>query len=307
MGLELSACAASMRAAPSASCRRCSHTWRPSRCCPDLDIFPRIPVREFLDSILFLRNYIFGSWYTGHFWSLAVEEHFYMFAPVFILLCRRKLVLRVTPLLILGCIIIRWFEYQHHMFAGTLIQFRTENRYDGLLWGCMMAFAFDYPQLKDRLRKFLNWPVIMTLFVSVVVLLTAFSAEPFRRTLVAMTIPVFIAFTLLRPDTLASRFLEIPLLKWLGRISYSLYLWQSLFLPESGRPLGFMQVVPWAYVGALTCAVISFYVIETPFIRWGHQLAAAATGPDPKQYRETGEEVVISALPVTRPQSTELA
>src|SRR5258708_25275484 len=34
---------------------------------------------DFVSCLLFFRNYVAGSWYTGHFWSLAVEEHFYFF------------------------------------------------------------------------------------------------------------------------------------------------------------------------------------------------------------------------------------
>jgi peptidoglycan/LPS O-acetylase OafA/YrhL len=41
----------------------------------------------------FFRNYIpdlappFSGWYTGHFWSLSIEEHFYLFWPLMLVLC----------------------------------------------------------------------------------------------------------------------------------------------------------------------------------------------------------------------------
>jgi len=49
---------------------------------------------------------------------------------------------------------------------------------------------------------------------------------------------------------------------WLGNISYSLYLWQELFVSNASLHLGYVLVVP-----ALACACLSFYCVEQPMLR----------------------------------------
>lgn len=107
------------------------------------EMLPHIEIGEILGTLFFYRNYVEGSWYTGHFWSLAVEEQFYAIIPLFLLLVNRRWAVRSALGLIALCIGIRWFEYAHEWFAGPNSQFRTESRFDGLLWGCLLALAMQ--------------------------------------------------------------------------------------------------------------------------------------------------------------------
>jgi peptidoglycan/LPS O-acetylase OafA/YrhL len=58
------------------------------------------------------------------------------------------------------------------------------------------------------------------------------------------------------------RFLNWAPVAWLGRISYSLYLWQELFCSNTSLRLGYTLVIP-----ALVCATFSYYVVEQPMLR----------------------------------------
>ena len=118
-------------------------------------------------------------------------------------------------------------------------------------------------------------PVLLGIFFLALLLLLKFDAMPMRRTVIAAALPCFIGYTVLNPQSLLGRSLETGLLKWIGRVSYSLYIWQMMFLPEGDRPLGVIQAFPLSLILPFFYASLSFYFIEKPMIRLGHKLAAA--------------------------------
>jgi peptidoglycan/LPS O-acetylase OafA/YrhL len=90
--------------------------------------------------------------------------------------------------------------------------------------------------------------------------------------LLAMSIPGVLAGTALHPRTLLGRILELPALRWIGRISYSLYLWQQIFLVDGWTPRRFVQTWPLNILAVFGCAVISYYGLERPMIALGRRL-----------------------------------
>jgi peptidoglycan/LPS O-acetylase OafA/YrhL len=249
-------------------------------------MLPRFDMREVMAVLFFYRNYVFGSWYTGHFWSLAVEEQFYAVIPLFLLLANRRWAVRCALLLIAFCIGIRWIEFSSGMFFGSLLQFRTENRFDGLLWGSLLALALHDPLACTWLRARLTGWVFLAAIVFAAVLLSEFTTQPARRTIVAVVMPILIGHTVLHSGSLAGRFLEFPLLKWIGRVSYSLYIWQMLFLVEGSRPLGPLQAFPLNLICPFICAALSYYLLEKPMIKLGHRLAGSP-GAAAVNYRQS--------------------
>jgi peptidoglycan/LPS O-acetylase OafA/YrhL len=79
------------------------------------------------------------------------------------------------------------------------------------------------------------------------------------------------AATVAKPQSWLGRMLETPPLVWVGRMSYSLYIWQQLFLPSSELPrsLGMWQRGPWNLAAAFGCATLSYYLVERPAIVFG--------------------------------------
>lgn len=237
--------------------------------------------RDWLASIFFVRNYVGQGWYTGHLWSLAVEEHFYLLWPG--LLAWWSPARARWRVLLLTAVIVVWRE------ADTRLQLvsrvlpdahsysRTDLRLDALLLGCWIALLLSDPTWRARLTQWLRGAA----WIGILVLLALNVAvhPPLRALWEALLLPVLLAATVLHPYTSLGRLLELRALRWIGRISYSLYLWQQVFLPPSDMPatLDGAQHLPWSVLAACTCAAGSYYLVERPMIRLGHRLAPPTT------------------------------
>jgi peptidoglycan/LPS O-acetylase OafA/YrhL len=82
-----------------------------------------------------------------------------------------------------------------------------------------------------------------------------------------------------RSNQLVSRALGSAPVAWIGRISYSLYLWQQPFLDRHVHAT--LTTFPINVTGALVCAVLSFVCIEKPALRLRGCLVRPRSRPRP--------------------------
>ena len=233
----------------------------------------------------FFRNYIpdlpppFSGWYTGHFWSLSIEEHFYLVWPLMLVLCGNGRARSAVVVLAFLVMVWRVLDYRFELASfGYYMHHRTDTRLDGLLWGCWIALLLDIPAYRDWIaRWFSPWA-----WLGVIVALTGVIWVSSTLSLIAVPflLPWLLVGTVLHPATPFSRALELAPVRWVGRISYSLYLWQQLFVMGSKKvlrpfPMGWLQELPLNIVAAFACAAASYYLIERPMIRFGQRANAA--------------------------------
>jgi peptidoglycan/LPS O-acetylase OafA/YrhL len=145
---------------------------------------------------------------------------------------------------------------------------RTDYRLDILLFGCAVALIWDDPRVQALMRRIGG--SLLAIGAAVAAICCQVWTPPGYLTLVAILMALLPAATVAKPESWLGRFLELPLLAWIGRMSYSLYVWQQLFL--SPQPIGVWQQAPWNVAAAFACAVVSFYGIERPASRIGHRL-----------------------------------
>jgi peptidoglycan/LPS O-acetylase OafA/YrhL len=242
-----------------------------------------IGLGEWLGSALFLRNYssLLGkmgpdSYFIGHFWSLAVEEHFYLILPAVLVLTRKGW--RVPVLLGLSLLVMvhRFHVLETRPWGEVL--FHTDIRLDGLLIPALFAVLVQSDKVAVYLRKWLRfWPVLV---VPIMALYSWREGSFLQMTLVALLMPMMVLGSVLNPAGLLAKALEWAPLKYLGRISYSLYIWQELFFTghmNIGYPLGILESTPLRYVATLAIAIASYHLLERPLIKLGHRLAPPAT------------------------------
>lgn len=241
---------------------------------------------EAISCILFFRNYapdaISG---TGslHLWSLAIEEHFYLIWPGLLAWMGVRHAGTWAPRLALAVGFWRMIESQFTtpLFPDVLRLHRTDLRLDALLWGCAVAFLLHGEKTREALRKQLSVPVWIGLFAALGLAILIFS--PMATVAIAMLIPFLLVGTVLHPEWLFSRLLELPPLVWLGRISYSLYLWQAIFtyIPE-GKAGAWWQQTPINLVFSVFVAAASYYFLEQPLIGMGRRIASGLVPASPR-------------------------
>ena len=243
---------------------------------------------EWWSSVLFWRNYlppalITRGWggYTIHYWSLAVEEHFYLIWPALLVLSgpRKSKWVAAGLALVVAC----WRSWDfHHQFiehhvAGLLFASRTDVRLDGLFLGCLAALLAREQQWRGFFRR-ISRPPLWLLLVIAYFSVQIYYRRHYYTILESALLAAIVAGTVLRPETLFGRVLELRWMRWVGRLSYSLYLWQQLLLlPGAKSPWGRLQHFPLNLVLLIAIAALSYEFIERPLIRLGHRLAPPPT------------------------------
>lgn len=246
-----------------------------------LMLFHRLPPQwgALAAALLLVRNYLFVptnglDWPTVHFWSLSVEEHFYLVLPTFLRYIKKR---RATVLLSLAAVDALFYVWlqARSQWLSTAAYFHTDACAHFLLFASGIAVLLRNERYRAALCRWLQpwWTVPLACLM-----------VPFRshlhNALFAMP-SLLVLSTLLHPHGMAGRFLESAPLKFVGRISYSLYLWQELFMSAfwapTLHPFGNPNRLWFAWGATFGMALLSYYLVEKPFIRLGHKLARPAT------------------------------
>jgi peptidoglycan/LPS O-acetylase OafA/YrhL len=252
---------------------------------------------SWVSAVFFYRNYwqyIAGgdasSWFTGHFWSLSVEEHYYFLLPaIFVFLPR----FRRTALVLLSVANAVWLAYYLMIPPGKSPRYFFDLRTDfciiGLLIPSIWALSLHSPQVKYWSKKCLrSWIAIPFFLIALsgVLRINDSGVSTWISLMVrALLAPVLILSTVLHPGSWLTRLLELRPLKAIGRISYGLYLWQSLFLTKYfiyPSRIHFLQRPAIGFFCTYLCAIASYFLLEQPMIRLGRKLSTARRlAPDP--------------------------
>jgi peptidoglycan/LPS O-acetylase OafA/YrhL len=229
---------------------------------------------------------------TLHLYSLAAQMQFCLWWPVVLrFLPASRRFATVTVLMLLAAAW-RILGRELAIANGTTI-LRTDYIFGSLMVGSWWAVAAHYQRLNWVLRRTGPRMAVVVVVALMVLAVTrspsAFLSliSPELRDLVQpwrQAIPVVVGIRLVaslaalmsfgclvfllqqhRPTRLAN-FLASPALTWLGRISFSVYLWQSVFC--SGSSGTFLDRFPWNIIASITCGFIAFHLWEKPSLKW---------------------------------------
>lgn len=225
-----------------------------------------------------------------HLWSLAIEEQFYMFFPLIFLIFNRKSksnngnsklnknFIYVVLSLILVSLIAHILLFDINNI--NRIYFGTDTRAFSLLVGVVGAILYPMDRLSERTTKKDNMIYSIVSLVSILVLIgimintSEYNTWLYRGGfLLVAIIGLIIIISSGRQYTFMSKLLSFKPLVFIGKISYSLYLWHFPILvvttpvSEIGNPNLFY--VTLRIVLIFLVATGSYMFVETPIRKLG--------------------------------------
>jgi peptidoglycan/LPS O-acetylase OafA/YrhL len=272
----------------------------------------QVPWSSVATSALFVQNYNFhgtsfgDSRYIGHLWSLSAEEQFYLLWPFALAWLGPKRMRKVALFLALVAPGVRVCSYflTPWLRGHTNTMFHTT--YDFFLWGCLLALYPESPLVETILKRLrpVGWFCAVVFFYMIVgPLLDIYGGGAysllFGLTLRSLCVAFIIAWLGRNMDSWPAKFLNTAPMRALGVLSYSLYLWQELFMGKGQHTFSNYFLVSVA--AALAAACGSYFLLEKPFLKLRRRLGRSFSCPvrRPDRSVHTGSRAGIHRLACT--------
>lgn len=212
------------------------------------------------------------GWGLGHLWSLSIEEQFYLVWPLVFATLAPKGRLKVS----LACVFLApisrmlfWgiFFSTHEFFNWPMFQL------DGLAMGCTLGCLLTNEKWWARLQvSARSANLLMAGFLGGLLSIILWRGQfhwlvrhAFELTATQLCFSGIILISVTHPREWFGRVLNSKTLVYLGTLSYSLYLWQQPFF--SWFKPHFLSTWPMNMVFAFVMALMSYYLVERPFLR----------------------------------------
>ena len=265
-----------------------------------------------------------------HYWSLAIEEQFYWLWPLmFVALCRVARKARgqlVTVSVVTACFaaaapLIAW------VWGADAAYWATPARAAEILVGALCAFLCAFlrpsPVAASPLPDWVRWlaPVGLAALTAAVVMFPAAGGPAFSGGLPLVGVASAAVVVGLQVPGAAAVALSHPVLVWLGRISYGVYLFHwpiFLILDEPRVHLAAAPLLALRIAATVALAQVSFMLVERPIrtgLSWRPAMvgttalagsaavalgvAVAIPGPTSEYWRVVGDAAAAAAIQPT--------
>lgn len=218
-----------------------------------------------------------------HFWSLAIEEQFYLVWPVVLLVAHKagvkRTAMRNATLAIALLSALEMALLYNPLDDPSRVYYGTDTRAFSLLIGAWLAFVWPSHllgaqksvHLTKQVRSILDGVGLVALvaLLALIVFVDGFSPFLYRGgILLASILTAIVIAVMVHPASLLGRIAGAKPLVWIGLRSYGIYLWHfPLFLLMN--PRNFTGETPWwmylvQVAVVFACAAFSYRFVENP-------------------------------------------
>jgi len=222
-----------------------------------------------------------ASGIVAHYWSLAVEEHFYLVWPLLIYYCTRRQMMTISFLLVVVALVLR-IALVIGGVDKVAVYVLTLTRMDDLAVGSLCGLAIRGPDGLAGVMRQARWAVFLAggCFVLMVALRrTAHELDPVLQMFGYSLIAIACGGGLLLcvGSAVLARLLNAGGLRWFGRYSYSLYVWHPiinmillhstltayLLADDGGSRIALLVT---SFIACLLVSFLSFHLWESRFL-----------------------------------------
>lgn len=235
--------------------------------------------KNVLTSLLYLKNFPTGNtWQTGHFWTLSVEEQFYLFVPVLLILNANRF-LKIIFVVFLLVPVIDYIGFHNigifytnrivHVITFIFLALLNQGTLF-ILTGCLLSILiFKKIIIVEKFKNQYYLSTILFICAGIVHYSYVIPIIPYFSSIVFAVLMGLVIVVNLYENNFLTAILSHPILVKLGILSYSLYIWQQIFTtqqPWAGR-FKYSDSIALNMVLLFIVAFCSYYFFERRFLK----------------------------------------
>ena len=216
------------------------------------------------------------SWFIGHLGTLSIEEQFYLLWPLALLFLPKRYYFIIIFIVLYYAMLTTWLYY-HPQNSPLFLLKGLLLTAPALLCGALLAVGM-FKGWFNSIHKILIHPLTAFSFILALAaylpatfLVAGFYSVPFDFLLSNVFVAIFIYNVIhSSSNNIIYKFLNHPILNFIGILSYSIYIWQQpFFAPPSAAYLvhAWWAFFPQNFILTFLVATISYFTVEKAFLR----------------------------------------
>jgi peptidoglycan/LPS O-acetylase OafA/YrhL len=232
-----------------------------------------------LTSLLYLKNFPTGNtWETGHFWTLSVEEQFYLFVPV-LLITNTNRFLKLVFVAFLVVPVVDYIAFHNigvfytnrtiHDLTFIFLALLDQGTLYILVGSLFSILVFKKIIIVEKFKNHYYLSAFLFICAALIHFVYITPNVPYLSSTLFAVLTAFVIAINLYENNLLTSILSHPVLVKLGILSYSLYIWQQLFTlkqPWRGE-FKYSDSIALNMIILFIVAFCSYYFFERRFLK----------------------------------------